>query len=157
MRPFRLAGRRWRQFMDLTPSDRRLLIATGAVVLGVRMMLWLLSARRVAAMTFGQENLSTKCSDDTASAQRLAWAVRTTSRRIPAASCLTQALSLQLLLRHYGVASSLKIGVARAAQGEGYVAHAWVEAGPRVLIGAGELERYAFLSDLSDSRDSRNQ
>ena len=157
MRPFRLVRRRWRQLMDLPPSDRRLLVGTAAVVLGVRMMLWLLSARRVAAMTFGPKN-PTKIADASAvSTQRLAWAVRTASRRIPGASCLTQALSLQLLLRRYGVASSLRIGVARAARGEGYVAHAWVESGPRVLIGAGELERYVFLSDFSDSRVSRIQ
>lgn len=109
-------------------------------------------------MTFGHKNAPTKIGDDcTLTAQRLAWAVRTASRRIPGASCLTQALSLQLLLRRYGVASNLRIGVARAAGREGYVAHAWVESGPRVLIGAGELERYAFLSDLSDSQVSRIQ
>lgn len=152
------AARRFRQFGDLTPADRRLLVVTGAVVFGVRLMLWVLPARRIAAMTFGHNGVETNTAGaNTPSAQRLAWAVRTTSRRIPGASCLTQALSLQLLLRRRGVASNLKIGVARAAQGEGYVAHAWVEAGPRVLIGAGELERYAFLSDLSDSRDSRSQ
>ena len=158
MTVFMSAARRFRQFSDLTPADRRLLVATGSVVFGVRLMLWLLPARRIAAMTFGQKGVETDTAGATsASAQRLAWAVRTTSRRIPGASCLTQALSLQLLLRRHGVASSLKIGVARAERGEGYVAHAWVEAGPRVLIGAGELERYAFLSDFSDSQDSRTQ
>ena len=155
---FASAARRFRQFRDLTSADRRLLVATGAVVLGVRLMLWFLPARRIAAMTFGHKGVEPNTAGGTSvSAQRLAWAVQTTSRRIPGASCLTQALSLQLLLRRSGVASSLKIGVARAARGEGYVAHAWLEAGPRVLIGAGELERYAFLSDVSASQDSRTQ
>ncbi len=56
------------------------------------------------------------------------------ARLVPGASCLTQALALQVLLGRRGLGSRLCIGVRKGSAG-GFEAHAWVERGGRVLIG----------------------
>ena len=63
---------------------------------------------------------------------------------VPRATCLTQALALQSLLGAAGHASSLRIGVARE-DGWCFEAHAWLESGGRILIGAGGTERFTAL------------
>lgn len=76
------------------------------------------------------------------SAKELAWAVQAASRRIPAATCLTQALALQRLLRAAGHSSQIEIGVAKTAE-RGFQAHAWVECGGTTLLSA-PLETSAY-------------
>lgn len=81
-------------------------------------------------------------------ASDLAWAVRAASRRVPRASCLTQALALRALMARESLASDLHIGVARDEDGR-FEAHAWLEADGRVLIGGGELERFTPLARVT--------
>lgn len=82
----------------------------------------------------------------------LAWAVRTTARRVPRASCLTQSLALEALLVQAGHPANLRIGVARKTDGA-FEAHAWVESEGRVLIGRlPDLERFAPLPSGSTDR-----
>jgi len=66
------------------------------------------------------------------SAQELFWAVRAASRRIPAATCLTQALALHKLLQSAGHSSRIEIGVTKTPE-RGFQAHAWVECGGTTL------------------------
>jgi hypothetical protein len=68
------------------------------------------------------------------------WAITHASRLVPGASCLTQALSLQVLLGQRGLGSRLCIGV-RKSQAKGFEAHAWVESGGRILIGGQQQAR----------------
>ena len=77
------------------------------------------------------------------SPQQIARMVTATSRYIPQATCLTQALTAQVLLGRYGHASNLRIGVARAEDGQ-LQAHAWVESDGQVVIGGSEdsLQQY---------------
>jgi len=77
---------------------------------------------------------------------RLVWAVETTSRRIPSATCLTQSLALQFLLSRSGRSSALRIGVARTGA-RGFQAHAWVEYEGRTLID--RPEDIAFYTPLA--------
>lgn len=77
----------------------------------------------------------------------LNWAITRAARFVPGASCLTQALSLQVLLARRGLGSRLCIGVRKGGQ-KSFEAHAWVERGGRVLIG-GE----AASSDENAGRD----
>lgn len=81
---------------------------------------------------------------------RLVWAVRAASRRIPAASCLTQSLALHCLLTRAGHRSDIRIGVAKDAEA-GFGAHAWVEyAGQPLLSGPEEVERYVRILTMED-------
>jgi hypothetical protein len=71
--------------------------------------------------------------------EALARAVSAVARRIPGATCLTQALALDLLLRRRGVVARLVVGVSN--RGERFGAHAWLEYEGRVLIG-GDVRHY---------------
>jgi len=64
---------------------------------------------------------------------RLEWAVRAASRRIPMASCLTQALALQFLLFRGGRSSEIHIGVRKDAEA-GFQSYTWVECEGRMLL-----------------------
>lgn len=80
------------------------------------------------------------------SEEQIAWAVRLSSRYIPGASCLTQALTAQILLNRAGLGSQLHIGVAK---GDAFESHAWIECGGRVLVGgAGQSARYVRILTL---------
>lgn len=126
---------RIRQWLGLSRAEQIWLLVALQLVAVVRASLWLLPSsvslrlvRRIAganrARTIGHRP----------SLDRLTWAVEAASRRIPHASCLTQAVSAQLLLRHFGYSSQLCLGVARSAEGV-FAAHAWVESHGRIIIG----------------------
>ncbi len=56
------------------------------------------------------------------------------SRLIPKATCLTQAITAQVMLARRGQAARLHIGVARGESAK-FEAHAWIECGNRIIIG----------------------
>jgi hypothetical protein len=78
---------------------------------------------------------------------RIAWAVSLAGRYVPRATCLTQALAMQILLKREGIAVQLHLGVAKDEQGR-VTAHAWLEQDGRVLIGGGSLESYIMFDNL---------
>lgn len=71
---------------------------------------------------------------DPARQRRIASAVRLASHLIPGATCLTQALAAQCLLRLRGEWPKLCVGVRRSAQGI-FEAHAWLEANGQIILG----------------------
>ena len=82
------------------------------------------------------------------SPERLAWAVQAAARRVPGATCLTQALALHRLLAKAGHASEIRIGVAKGERGS-LESHAWVVCDGRVLVGdGGDLARYEPILSL---------
>ncbi|MDP9191889.1 MAG: lasso peptide biosynthesis B2 protein [Acidobacteriota bacterium] len=64
----------------------------------------------------------------------IAWAVTAVAARVPAASCLTQALAATLLLARHGHVSTLRLGVAKNDDGT-LRAHAWLDCGGRTILG----------------------
>ena len=77
----------------------------------------------------------------------LVWAVGAASRYVPRATCLAQALAIQLVLKQSGRPASLHIGV-NGAEGKYLDAHAWVESQGRVLFGGSNLGSYTHLLAL---------
>ena len=77
----------------------------------------------------------------------LVWAVGAASRYVPKATCLAQALAIQLVLKQSGRQASLHIGV-NGAEGDHLDAHAWVESQGKVLFGGSNLGRYTHLLAL---------
>lgn len=71
--------------------------------------------------------------DGQGDALRVAWAVHHAARVVPGASCLTQALAAQIMLSRRRVPSVLHLGV--DTRRDGFGAHAWLEAGGRVILG----------------------
>lgn len=79
--------------------------------------------------------------------RELNWAVTRAARMVPQASCLTQALTMQILLGRRGYASRMHIGVAKNESG-GFQAHAWVECGGRIVVGGATLGQWTPLTAL---------
>jgi len=134
------------------PTTNRCLLALVALLLSViRLGLWLLPfqtlLRLLAAMT---RRTAVLPQADPATIDRVAWAVEVVSRYVPMATCLTQALTMQVLLDQLGHTASLRIGVARSAAGQ-FMAHAWVECEGKIVMGGWEdLSRYTPLPPLVD-------
>ena len=134
-----------RRLLRLPAADRRLLLAAFAVVVVVRMGLWILPFRSVRGLV-ARMGRRTHRRTSSPGAERIAWAVRTSARAVPGASCLTQALTAKALLSREGMPGDLRIGVAK--DGGTLQAHAWVESGGRVLIGDHDLERFTVLPPM---------
>jgi hypothetical protein len=145
--------RRLREFWRLPPSYRRLLITALLLIGIVRVGLWLLpfqALRRLLAHTT-REVAGTRGGGQ-APINRVAAAVTVASRYVPAATCLTQALATQVLLRRCGYAADLRIGVARSGAGE-FQAHAWVECQGKIVIGGAQaLSRFTPFPPLDGER-----
>jgi hypothetical protein len=126
---------------------RRFLVKTLLLVWVIRLGLWLIpfrTLRRLIDKVAGNPGESRHTGWPTAG--QIAGTVELASRYVPKATCLTQALTTQLLLGRYGHPAALHIGVARSEMGE-FQAHAWVESNGVVVIGGSksELEHYTPL------------
>jgi hypothetical protein len=114
-------------------------------VVAVRLALWLMPFRHLrAVLSWYTRRFPEREATDRAAVARVVWAVKAASRRVPDATCLTQALAAQVLLRRQGWGSRLQIGVARDER-EGLLAHAWLESGGRVILGGAGRHRYTPL------------
>jgi hypothetical protein len=129
----------------LTPADWVLLVRTGLLVAVIRLVL---SVRPWPSALYLVRTLPTRLSSSKSrrfSPERLAWAVRNSSRLVPKATCLTQSLALQCALTAAGLSSRVEIGVAKEPGGE-FQSHAWVEhAGQTLLSPPVEVRRYSRL------------
>jgi hypothetical protein len=82
---------------------------------------------------------------DAAYIDQVVWAVQTASHYVPTgATCLTQALTVQMLLGRRGYPTQLHIGVTQDDSGQ-LKGHAWVEREGQVLIGGTELAGFTKL------------
>jgi hypothetical protein len=144
---------RLRKLLCLPSADRHLLIKAVLLVGVVRVGLWLLPFRTWRRILTGRAQTNCQLQlEDANFIARVVWAVRTASRYVPAATCLTQALATQALLCRRGHPTSLHIGVARSKAGE-FQAHAWVEYQGKVVIGGrGALSHFTPLLSLGEER-----
>jgi hypothetical protein len=74
---------------------------------------------------------------------RAPWAVAAVGRRLPGASCLTQAIALQAILARAGRPSRVEIGVARE---QTFEAHAWVVCDDQIVLGGQGVERFRMVA-----------
>ncbi len=136
-----------RTFIRLQPDERGLVLRALLLCAAVRVALWVLPfqrLQRVVGLWVSSKHLTLSIPNDMP-VGRLVWAVRAASRRIPAASCLTQALALQFLLTRAGHRSEVRIGVTKDTK-DGFGAHAWVEYAGQPLLGdPADVERYVQL------------
>jgi hypothetical protein len=140
-----------RKFVALSAGERRLLAKAVVAVGSIRIGLWILPFRilRPLLARFAGAAVAPDARAAAPDADRLAWAVSTAARRVPRATCLTQALAAQLLLARSGERSELHIGVARDER-RGVTAHAWLAARGRIVLGGESVERYLPLSSLAE-------
>jgi hypothetical protein len=133
-----------RRFYALSPSQRRLVLRSLLLVATVRIGLVALPFVRLRSLLsrFGEER-DASGANGTHSAAELAWAVQAASRYVPKATCLVQALTLELLMARSGQAGQLRIGVAK--ENGDLKAHAWVEADGRRWLEDAEPTRFSSL------------
>jgi len=115
----------------LSADERWLLARAAALVASIRIALWLLPLHWICRWAHRSGAVSRPL--EAMPASRLAWVVQVAARRIPGASCLTQAMALQWLLVRAGRAASLQLGVAKDAA-HGFESHAWVECEGQVFL-----------------------
>lgn len=141
---------RWlplKTFSNLPAAERRLILRTVPLVAAIRIALWTVPLRSLRRLTKELEWLHFAVPADLP-VSRLEWAVRAASRRIPMATCLTQALALQYLLAWSGRASEVHIGV-KVDTIAGFQSHAWVVCEGRMLLSApDEVTGYSRLLAL---------
>lgn len=138
-----------RRVAALSRQDWRLLGSAITLVLGIRAALWLLPSRIIIARVRRVAARAPRANSSAPDATRIVWAVAASARRVPGASCLTQALAVQLLLLRHGYEAELCVGVTRGAAGE-FRAHAWVERAGRIVIGGDGSRVFTRLPDLAE-------
>ena len=117
----------------------------------VRGALWLLPFKLVARLVRRLQARGSSATRDTPS--DIAWAIRAASRRVPAATCLTQAFAGSVLLSRAGHRYALRIGARRHAE-RGFEAHAWVEHEGEIILGQTEdLSHFVPLMSFPDFPD----
>ena len=113
--------------------EKKLLTQSWFLVLFVRIGLWLLPFNLLDRWLNRAALVDDKAADWT-TIRSVVRSVRSCSRFVPGATCLTQALATRVLLQMDGQASDLKIGVERD-QNERFGAHAWIEVDGQIVIG----------------------
>ena len=140
--------RRLKRFIQLTGTEKRILIRVWFVVGVARAALCVLpieAARRVAARA---------ATGASGSVEQLVWAVAIASRYLPGATCLTQALAAQALLTQAGFPSQVEIGIAKDKEKDDgrLLAHAWVVCYGQVVLGGQQPHHYNSMI-VWDSQD----
>jgi hypothetical protein len=128
-------------FANLSSQDRSLLLRALVLLAAVRTGLFRLPFRTVQRLTARARRRAASIH----SAGRCVWAVRASSRYVPGATCLTQALAAQALLAESGHDSRIEIGVTKDEHRR-FRAHAWVVCGEEIVIGGAEADRYVPLA-----------
>jgi hypothetical protein len=113
---------------------RRLLILEAGLMLGLARLIVLTVPFRRIAPWLARAPETGRC--DEALAARVREAVATAARNAPwNAVCLPQAMAAKAMLARRGCGSSFRLGASYDSRGK-LIAHAWLEAGGAVIIGA---------------------
>ena len=135
-----------RRFIRLPWRKQRALLAAGVMITTVRAGMRLVSfetlRRYLSRLARGRSVRETPA--DQAEIDTIVWSLQTAGRTLPPAGrCLIEALAGHVLLGRKGLATDLRIGVARDADGA-FKAHAWLERGGNIVLGelGAELEQY---------------
>jgi hypothetical protein len=138
------------KFLRLTPRERRCLISALFMLSAIRLALWTISFQVIMRYTLKHVSRAEELNESNYySIDQLTRAVKVASIYVPGATCLTQALTLQLLLARRGHKTRLCIGVDKEGTGK-LKAHAWLESNGRILVGSSGVESYVPLTSFSE-------
>jgi hypothetical protein len=128
-------------FYRLSSNRKGLFIKSLILISFIRLSLYLFSFSKVKKISkrFSRSNNN---QNDTKSINEIVWAVKIASKYVPRATCLTQAITGQILLSRYNNPSKLKIGVMKE---EEFEAHAWLEIDNKIVLGESENEYVTIL------------
>lgn len=135
----------------MAPARRSFVVRAAFLVPLVRAGLWLLPFGRLRALV-SRPPKTTVGGNAPQIVADVVWSVVAVSRRVPRASCLTQALVAERMLADAGIAVELRVGVARDVEGA-FEAHAWLEHEGRIVLGEVEgMERFMTLTRRGSAR-----
>ncbi|HKW47212.1 MAG TPA: lasso peptide biosynthesis B2 protein [Gemmatimonadaceae bacterium] len=138
----------------LTRAQRTALLVAAPLVAGIRIGLWMLPGSVVLRLVsrLARRPASASSSRITNRAE-IVWAVEAIGRRIPGATCLTQAIAAKLLLDLAGDHAQFCLGVAHTPAGS-LRAHAWLEQNGRALLGGAGIQSLVRLPELPRSANA---
>ena len=123
-------------FLKLSFEDKYILIKSFFLLWIVRIMLWILPFSVIQKIIGRFTVISGE--PHSIPLEKLTWAVAVMSRYVPKATCLTRAITAQILLAGQNYSSNIKIGVSKT---EGnFEAHAWLEYKDKVVLGESKIE-----------------
>ena len=126
-------------------SDTSLFIEAWMLLWSCRIALWCVPFPRVLA--FAQFCAELRSSPRLLTAEQAVRCIQRTLTFTWRASCLTQALAGWIMLTRHGASSRINIGVA-SPQERTFSAHAWLQAGGRVILGDTDLTPYHVIWTL---------
>ncbi len=126
------------RFLFLPYQQKKLLSQSLFLLCVIRLSLWVFSFRRLNGWLLYLDSFDSTSVDnksvDWVVIKNVTRAVRSGSRYVPSATCLTQALATRTLLKLRGQNPQLKIGVDTDKDNK-FMAHAWIEVDGRIIIG----------------------
>jgi hypothetical protein len=126
----------------LTFEDKCIVVKSFLLLWIIRIMLWILPFSIIQRIVSRFTTVSGESHG--IPLKKLTWAVAVMSRYVPKATCLTRALTAQILLAGQNYNSNLKIGVSKN-KGE-FEAHAWLESDDKIVLGESETEFVPILN-----------
>lgn len=140
--------RKLSSFFRLPLGQKKLICWSFVLIVAIRIGLWLLPFGLLSRLLNRFGTVEKKKTADWTTVQHIVRSVRISSRYVPGATCLTQALASRFLLRISGQASDLKIGVEKDENNR-FGAHAWIEVDGRIVIG--KLPRHHRFAVLNSN------
>ena len=138
---------KFRRFLQLDIRDKRLLLSAVGRLLVARIQLAATPFARLAETPITGSGV-TSSEIDAELLARIGFAVRAAANNVPWRSdCFPQAIAARALLREYGYASTIHIGVEKVGEG-GIAGHAWLTCGNTVVTGDEGLDRYSEVHRL---------
>jgi len=133
------------RFFKLSNNKKSLFIKSLTLMLFIRISLTMLPFSKIKKISkiFSRMNNNKK---NNLSIEDIIWSIHIVSNYVPRATCLTQAITAQILLYRHDHFSKLKIGVIKK---DNFEAHAWLEINNKIILGESE-EKYVPLLDLDN-------
>lgn len=143
--------RQLHNFFQLSGRERYLLFISIFLLSIIRLCLWLLPFRTILKIL-----KKTRQNQPKISLSAIVWAVNVATKyTLGSAKCLARALTVQILMSHYGYSCELRMGVVKRETGI-LEAHAWIEYQGQVVIGGmNNLSEFVPLSFGGDRGSQR--
>ncbi len=133
---------KFKDFFKLSTNQKILITKSLILIIIIRLSLSLLSFSNVKKLSkkFSRPNKNNK---NYITVEDIVWSVKVASNYVPRATCLTQAITAQIILSRHNYLSNLKIGVIKS---EEFEAHAWLEIDNEIVLGESEKNFVPILN-----------
>ena len=138
-----------RRFGGLSSADKWLFLRAVAWLAVARVMLIVLSFRRLSTRLSAGDNASSETPGQEY-LQRVSFAMAAAASNVPWRSdCFPQAIAARMLLSRQGYGSTIHLGFEKAAP-DTVAGHAWLTCGDTVVTGGEQVGRYAEIHRLGE-------